>query len=67
MGRLGHLVQERPALIRWQGDDGDQQKVRVAQFKLDCDHAPTAHSRPGQELAAMSMLRRSNQAHFMKQ
>jgi hypothetical protein len=33
---------------------------RAAHSKLDCDHAPTARFRPGQELAAKSMLRRSD-------
>jgi hypothetical protein len=35
--------------------------ARAAHSKLDRDHAPTARSRPRQKLAAMSVLRRSDQ------
>jgi hypothetical protein len=40
---------------------GSTTAARAAHSKLDCDHAPTARSRPRQKLAAMSVLRRSDQ------
>jgi SRSO17 transposase len=46
---------------------GSSAASRAAHSKLDCDHAPTARSRPGQELAAMSVLRRSDQKHCTTQ
>src|ERR1700754_1186836 len=39
---------------------GSSAASRAAHSKLDCDHAPTARFRPGQELAPMSVLRRSD-------
>jgi hypothetical protein len=40
---------------------GSTAAAGAAHSKLDRDHAPTARSRPRQKLAAMSMLRRSDQ------
>jgi SRSO17 transposase len=41
---------------------GSAAASRAAHSKLDCHHAPTAGSRPGQKPAAMPVLRRSNNA-----
>ena len=40
---------------------GSTAAARAAHSKHDCDHAPTARSRPHQTLAAVSVLRRSDQ------
>jgi SRSO17 transposase len=51
---------QTPALPKGYKPRGSAAAPRTAHSKLDCDHAPAAHPRTGQKLAAMSMLRRSD-------
>ena len=51
---------QAPAIPEGYRPRGSTAAARAAHSKLDCDHAPTARSRPRQKLAAMSVLRRSN-------
>ena len=51
---------QAPALPEDYRPRGSAAASRTAHPKLDCDHASTAHLRPRQKPAAMSMLRRSN-------
>jgi hypothetical protein len=50
-----------PAIPKGYRPRGSTTTARAAHSKLDCDHAPTARSRPRQKLAAMPVLRRSHQ------
>ena len=52
---------QAPAIPEGYRPRGSTAAARAAHSKLDCDHAPTARSRPRQKLAAMSVLRRSDQ------
>jgi len=52
---------QAPAIPEGHRPRGSTAAARAAHSKLDCDHAPTARSRPRQKLAAMSVLRRSDQ------
>jgi len=52
---------QAPAIPKSYRPRGSTTTARAAHSKLDCDHAPTARSRPRQKLAAMPVLRRSHQ------
>jgi SRSO17 transposase len=52
---------QAPAVPEGYKPRGSAAAPRAAHSKLDCDHAPTARSRPRQKLAAMSVLHRSDQ------
>jgi len=52
---------QAPAIPEGYRPRGSTAAARAAHSKLDCDHAPTARSRPRQKLTAMSVLRRSDQ------
>jgi len=52
---------QAPAIPEGYRRRGSPAAARAAHSKLDRDHAPTARSRPRQKLAAMSVLRRSDQ------
>lgn len=52
---------QAPAIPEGHRPRGSTAAARAAHSKLDCDHAPKARSRPRQKLAAMSVLRRSDQ------
>ena len=52
---------QAPAVPESYKPRGSATASRTAHPKLDCDHASTAHPRPRQKPAAMSMLRRSDQ------
>src|SRR5665213_3451397 len=54
---------QAPAIPEGYRPSGSTAAARAAHSKLDRDHAPTARSRPRQKLAAMSVLRRSDQEH----
>ncbi len=61
---------QAPAIPQGYRPRGSTATARAAHSKLDCHHAPTARSRPRQKLAAMSVLRRSDQEpgeNFMTQ
>jgi SRSO17 transposase len=58
---------QAPALPEGYRPRGSATASRAAHSKLGCDHAPAAHPRPRQKSAAMSMLRRSNQARATTQ
>jgi SRSO17 transposase len=52
---------QAPAISNGYRPRGSTATARAAHSKLDCDHAQAARSRPRQKLAAMSVLRRSDQ------